>query len=99
MKRLESPEEEQRESGDRPARAPKAMEGGFKEGEHGRGPTPFMKSHSAKPAGYSIEAHMGDSGRGGSGILGGGDSFKGSKGDVSHPASHAEFEALGTDTE
>lgn len=91
--RMESPEEG-RESR-RPARGGKSerREGGFEDGSHGRGPTPYKKSHSAKPA--SLDAHAASSGRGGGGIIGKADDFKGHTEDVDHPGSHAEFERLG----
>jgi len=66
---------------------------GFSEGEHGRGPTPYKKSHSAKPG--SMAAHSATSGRGDSGVFGGRDGNKGSMQDYEHPQSHAEFESLG----
>lgn len=93
---LESPEESG--EGPRPTRGghESRHEGGFEEGEHGRGPTPYKRSHSAKPNGHSMAAHAATAGRGGSGIFGGGDSFKGHKQDLEHPQSHADFEALGT---
>lgn len=93
----ESPEETQHDSGHRPGKAGKEKfdGGGFREGEAGRGPTPYLKSHSSKPNGHSIEAHMATAGRGGSGFLGKGDSFKGAAADVEHPQTHAEFENLG----
>jgi hypothetical protein len=72
-------------------------EGGFKEGEFGRGPTPYKKSHSAKPA--SLDSHSASSGRGGGGIIGKSDAFKGHTEDVAHPESHAAFERLGTSEE
>lgn len=67
--------------------------GGFSEGEAGRGPTPYKKSHSAKPA--SLASHAATAGRGGVGVMGGADGNKGMKSDVSHPDSHAAFEQLG----
>ena len=66
--------------------------GGFAEGTHGRGPTPFEMRHSAKPGGHSAEAHMATSGRGGDGVFG---RSKGASGDALQPQSHAEFESLG----
>jgi len=69
--------------------------GGFATGTHGRGPTPYKKSHSRKPA--SPGAHMGTAGRGGPGRLGGGDQVKGNREDLSHPETHAAFEGLGAD--
>lgn len=99
-KRMESPEESQRDSGDRPARGSSGPFGsGMEEGEHGRGSTPYLKSHSPKPGGHSIEAHMSDTGRGGSGIIGKGDSFKGMAQDIQQPQSHGAFESLGVDEE
>jgi hypothetical protein len=90
-----SPEESG--EGRRPERggAKERREGGFADGEMGRGSTPYHKSHSAKQG--TIAQHDATSGRGGSGIIGGGDDFKGHKTDIEHPASHAEFEELGTD--
>lgn len=82
--------------GPRPARGSSGPFEGFSEGTHGRGPTPYKKSHSAKPNGHSLEAHEATSGRGGSGIFGGSDSTKGHVADYEHPQSHSEFEALGT---
>jgi hypothetical protein len=71
-------------------------EGGFTEGEFGRGPTPYRKGHSHKGgAGVSTDAYMGPSGRGGPGIAGKSDGFKGHAKDVEHPQSHADFERLG----
>lgn len=71
---------------------------GFSEGMHGRGPTPYKKSHSGgNHLGHSIDSHMGTSGRGGTGIIGMGDGFKGRSEDVESPASHADFESLGAD--
>lgn len=70
--------------------------GGFSEGEGGRGPNPYKKSHSAKPA--SMASHAATSGRGGKGVFGGADGNKGTKSDIEHPESHAAFEQLGTGT-
>jgi hypothetical protein len=70
-----------------------AREEGFEEGEHGRGPTPYRKSHSAKPA--SLASHAATAGRGGRGVIGGADGNKGTRSDISHPDSHAAFEQLG----
>jgi hypothetical protein len=95
---LESPEEHG--EGKRPPRTGKSKEfdgGGFMEGDHGRGSTPYTKKHSAKPG--TLEEHGATSGRGGSGIIGGGDDFKGHKSDIDYPSSHAEFEELGTERE
>lgn len=93
--RYKSPEEGITEK--RPTRGGKATreEGGFAEGEFGRGPTPYKKSHSAAPA--SLEDHEGTSGRGGPGVAGKGDGFKNRAEDLEHPQSHAEFEQLGAD--
>lgn len=71
--------------------------GGFEEGTHGLGPTPYHRSHSAKPNGHSLEKHNATSGRGADGIYGKGDGVKGRTPDIQHPSSHAEFEALGVD--
>ena len=92
---LESPEEHG--EGSRPPRGGERSEGGFEEGSHGRGPTPYKRSQSAKPNGHPIEKHFATAGRGGSGIIGGADGFKGHKADIEHPQSHSEFEALGAD--
>lgn len=71
-------------------------EGGFREGEYGRGPTPYKRSQSHKGgSGMGTEAYMGPAGRGGGAIAGRGDSFKSHAEDVAHPGSHAEFERLG----
>lgn len=96
-KNLESPEE--RSAGKRPERggASTRQEGGFADGEFGRGSTPYKRSHSAKPNGLSIADHEATSGRGGSGVFGKGDGFKGHAPDLEHPMSHAEFESLGSD--
>lgn len=96
--RNESPEEHG-EGHPRPPRggSGKWDGGGFREGEGGRGPTPYTKSDSPKPGGHSISTHMSDSGRGGSGIIGKGDSFKGHSQDIEHPCSHGDFEKLGAD--
>ena len=94
---LESPEEHG--EGPRPPRGGSREEGGFAEGEAGRGPTPYKRSHSPKPNGHSLEAHMATAGRGGSGIIGGADGNKGTKADLEHPQSHGDFEALGTQQE
>ncbi len=93
-RKLESPEE--MGEGTRPARGGGAAreEGGFAEGEFGRGPTPYLKSKHGGIEG-SIAKHSATSGRGGSGIIGKGDSFKGHSQDLEHPASHREFEMLG----
>lgn len=100
-KQFESPEEGQKDSGDRPGRGGSGPfdGGGIAEGMHGRGSTPFKLSQSSAPKGHSIEAHMSDTGRGGSGILGKGDSFKGHAPDIAHPDTHAAFESLGVDEE
>jgi len=95
---LESPEEHG--EGRRPARGGREAreEGGFADGEHGRGSTPYnRRKHSAKPEGHSISAHEATSGRGGSGIIGKADGFKGHSEDIEHPMSHSDFEALGVE--
>jgi hypothetical protein len=94
---MKSPEESG--EGRRPGRGGREArrEGGFEDGENGRGSTPYSRKHSAKPGGYSIDSHDATSGRGGSGIIGGSDDFKGHKTDLEHPGTHAEFEALGTE--
>lgn len=94
---LESPEE--RGAGKRPERGGRAAreEGGFSDGEFGRGSTPYKRSHSSKPNGHSMADHEATSGRGGSGIFGKGDGFKSHAEDLEHPLSHAEFESLGVD--
>jgi hypothetical protein len=97
-KNLTSPEE--KGAGSRPERGGggKRHEGGFAEGDYGRGPTPYKKAHSGKHAGgQSIGAHVATSGRGGSGIFGAGEQHKGHSPDLEHPSSHKEFEALGGD--
>lgn len=94
MASLKSPEETG--EGPRPARGGSREEGGFEEGTHGRGPTPYKRSHSPKPNGHSLDAHAATAGRGGSGIIGGADGNKGTKADIAHPQSHGDFEALGT---
>lgn len=95
MARNKSPEESG--EGARPARGSSGpFEGGFSEGQMGRGPTPYKKSHSPKPNGHSMEAHLATSGRGDSGIIGGADGNKGPKEDLQHPQSHGAFESLGT---
>ena len=97
MGKFKSPEE----SGRSATRAPRGGAGrewdggGFPEGQNGRGPTPYKKSHSAKPA--SLESHSATSGRGGEGQFGKADGFKGNAADIQHPGSHAEFEQLGAD--
>lgn len=93
-KNLESPEE--MGEGTRPARGGKQSreEGGFLDGEAGRGSTPYLKSkHGGMEGG--LAKHAATAGRGGSGIIGKGDSFKGHAEDLEHPQSHAEFESLG----
>jgi hypothetical protein len=66
----------------------------FKSGQHGRGPTPFHTSMSRKPAG--LKTHKATSGRGMSGVQGGGrDSHEEMTDDIEHPQSHSGFEALG----
>jgi hypothetical protein len=91
-KNLQSPEE--MGEGKRPARGGDREEGGFSEGTFGRGPTPYLKSKHGGVEG-SIAKHSATSGRGGSGIIGKGDSFKGHAEDLEHPQSHKEFEMLG----
>jgi len=71
----------------------KRKEGGFPEGDYGRGPTPYKKSHSAAPG--TLSQHTATSGRGAGGIYGGSDQNKTHAADVEHPCSHAEFEQLG----
>ena len=71
--------------------------GGFSEGQHGRGPTPYSKSMSHKPHGHGMAAHAGTAGRGGKGRFGKGDGFKSHAPDIAHPQTHAEFESLGTE--
>lgn len=68
-------------------------EGGFAEGEMGRGPTPYSKSHSAAPG--TLKQHQATAGRGAAGIYGKNDQHKGHSPDLEHPASHSEFEELG----
>lgn len=95
---LESPEEHGR--GTHPGRGGGAAreEGGFAEGEFGRGPTPYEKRHSGRHAkGQSREAHAGTAGRGGAGFIGKNDSHKGHSQDIEHPQSHQDFETLGGD--
>lgn len=98
--RKEGPEEHERsEKVERGGKASRA-EGGFSEGEHGRGSTPYMRGeHSSKAGGHSLEAHAATSGRGGPGRIGKGDDFKGHSEDIEHPQSHSDFEALGTEIE
>ena len=97
MARMKSPEE----SGRSATRAPRGDAGevwdggGFQEGTHGRGPTPYKKSHSAAPG--SLANHSATSGRGGEGQFGKGDGFKTHAPDIQHPSSHAEIEQLGAD--
>lgn len=92
---LKSPEESG--EGKRPARGGKTVrqEGGFVDGEYGRGSTPYRTSHSASPG--TLRQHDGTSGRGGSGIIGKGDGFKNHAEDLEHPLSHKDFEELGRD--
>lgn len=68
-------------------------EGGFTEGEHGRGPTPYKKSHSAAPG--TLSQHSATSGRGAGGMYGGAEQNKTHAADVEHPQSHSAFEELG----
>jgi hypothetical protein len=93
-KNLESPEE--MGEGTRPARGGKESreEGGFMDGEFGRGSTPYSKSKHGGVEG-KLGAHHATAGRGGSGIIGKGDGFKGHSEDIEHPQSHREFEMLG----
>lgn len=97
MARMKAPEETG--EGPRPARTGPGKEfdgGGFKEGTHGRGPTPYKRSHSHKNgAGMSTDQYEGPAGRGGSGVIGKGDDFKQRTSDIEHPSSHAAFERLG----
>lgn len=67
-------------------------EGGFAEGEFGRGPTPYKKSHSAAPG--TLAQHAATSGRGAGGHYGK-EGNMGHAEDLCHPESHAEFEELG----
>lgn len=72
--------------------------GGFAEGTHGRGPTPYTKAHSGgNHDGHALEHHTATAGRGGDGKIGKGDGFKARSQDVEHPQSHAEFESLGVE--
>jgi hypothetical protein len=93
----EAPEE--RRGAGQAARGGKAQreEGGFEDGEHGRGSTPYKLSHSEKRNGFPTSDFAATSGRGGIGRIGKGDGFKAHAEDIAHPRSHAEFEALGTD--
>lgn len=93
-RKLESPEE--MGEGRRPARGGREVreEGGFADGEYGRGSTPYLKSKHGGVEG-SIAKHAATAGRGGSGIIGKSDGFKGHAEDIAHPASHREFEMLG----
>jgi hypothetical protein len=76
--------------------AEKRHEGGFREGEMGRGPTPYKKSHSHRNgAGMDLNEYEGTAGRGGGGIIGKSDNFKAHSEDIEHPQSHADFERLG----
>lgn len=94
--KLESPEE--MGEGVRPKRGGESAreEGGFADGEYGRGSTPYLKGKHGGVEG-SIAKHGATAGRGGSGIIGKGDGFKGHSEDIAHPASHREFEMLGQD--
>jgi hypothetical protein len=91
--RMTSPEESgegaRASRGGKPARE----EGGFSDGEFGRGSTPYRKSHSASPG--TLKQHDATAGRGASGIFGGADQHKSHSEDLEHPQSHAEFEELG----
>jgi len=71
----------------------KRREGGFADGEMGRGSTPYKKSHSAAPG--TLSQHAATAGRGAGGIYGGSEQNKGHAADVEHPESHAAFEELG----
>ena len=71
----------------------KRKEGGFAEGDYGRGPTPYKKSHSVAPG--TLKQHEATAGRGAPGIYGKGDGFKTHAQDIEHPESHAAFEELG----
>ncbi len=84
---------ESHESRPKKGGAAERHEGGFAEGEYGRGPTPYSKSHSAKPGTFA--QHKGTSGRGSGGIFGGADQNKGHAADIEHPADHCDFEELG----
>jgi hypothetical protein len=93
---LESAHEEHEEQPPRGGGASARHEGGFAEGEHGRGPTPYSRKHSGKYAGgQSLEAHAATSGRGDGGSIGKADSHKGHSEDIEHPMSHSDFECLG----
>lgn len=61
----------------------------------GRGPTPYNRSHSTKPA--SMASQAGTTGRGGRGVFGTPTSNKGGGPKYEHPQSHAAFEKLGAD--
>lgn len=94
----EAPEEHG--EGRRPKRGGAGPEGGFSEGTHGRGPTPYKRGQSHRSgAGMSLDAYEGTAGRGGSGIFGKSDDFKQHAKDFEHPQSHAEFERLGHEEE
>jgi hypothetical protein len=89
---------EESSEGKRPPRGGKALreEGGFSDGEFGRGSTPYSRRHSGKHAnGQPLSAHTATSGRGGGGAIGKGDAFKAHSEDLEHPGTHAEFEAMG----
>src|ERR1700737_3551819 len=92
---LTSPEE--RGAGKHPPRggASKRHEGGFAEGDYGRGPTPYKLSHSgAHKNGQPLSVHEATAGRGGGGRIGKGDMHKNHSQDIEHPRSHAGFKAL-----
>ena len=91
--RKTSPEESG--EGRRAPRGGKAAreEGGFGDGEYGRGSTPYRKSHSAAPG--TLSQHSATAGRGAAGVFGAGDQHKSHSEDLEHPSSHAEFEELG----
>jgi hypothetical protein len=96
MSRNKAPEES-RSSGKLPkGGAESRHEGGFREGEFGRGPTPYKLSHSHKNGAIrETGPYMGPAGRGGAGTVGKSDNFKQRSEDVEHPSSHAAFERLG----
>ncbi len=58
----------------------------------GFGPKPYSKGMSKAPASTNTAPHVG---RGGPGRFGGADQNKQARGDIDHPQSHSEFEALG----
>lgn len=92
----ESAEERSGSAGHVPKGGSKSRhEGGFAEGEYGRGPMPYHGHMSGKKNGHGTEGHVGSAGRGDGGITGKHDSFVGRSEDVKHPQSHDEFECLG----